>query len=145
MSKHVNSTINKLVLNLCRDLNVKLVFTTCKLGSFFSTKDQIPDAHKACVVYKFSCASCNACYIGQTSRHFTTRVTEHLRSDKSSHVYKHLQSNTSCKNACDNNCFKVIDTAPSKYQLKIKEGLHIHWENPSLNKQLFNYTTTLLL
>ena len=34
MSKHVNSTINKLVLNLCRDLNVKLVFTTCNFCSF---------------------------------------------------------------------------------------------------------------
>ena len=47
------------------------------------------------IVYKFSCASCNACYIGEASRHFSTRVHEHMSSDRSSHVYKHLQSSWS--------------------------------------------------
>ena len=47
------------------------------------------------IVYKFSCASCNACYISEASRHFSTRVDEHLSSDRSSHVYKHLQSSES--------------------------------------------------
>ena len=145
MSKHVETVINKLVLNLCRDIKIKLVFTPSKISSYFSTKDPVSNAHKASVVYKFSCASCNACYIGETSRHFTTRVSEHLKSDKSSHIYKHLHSNATCMNVCNDQCFQVIDYAPTKFQLRIKEGLHIHWEKPSLNKQLYSYNITLLV
>jgi len=32
---------------------------------------------------------------------------------------------------------------PIKFQVKIKEALHIHWEKPSLNKQLYNVNLTL--
>ena len=55
----------------------------------------LEDRLRTRIVYKFSCASCNACYIGEASRHFSTRVHEHLSSDRSSHVYKHLQSSES--------------------------------------------------
>ena len=67
------------------------------------------------VVYKFSCASCNATcsYIGETFRHFSTRVNEHLQSDKSSNVFKHLKQSQSCMNASDYHAFKIIDSAPS--------------------------------
>ena len=30
------------------------------------------------------------CYIGETSRHFSTRIKEHTVSDKNSHIFKHL-------------------------------------------------------
>ena len=55
----------------------------------------LEDRLRTRIVYKFSCASCNACYIGEASRHFSTRVHEHIPSDRSSHVYKHLQSSWS--------------------------------------------------
>ena len=55
----------------------------------------LEDRLRTRIVYKFSCASCNACYISEASRHFSTRVDEHLSSDRSSHVYKHLQSSES--------------------------------------------------
>ena len=35
-------------------------------------------------------------------------------------------------------CFVVIDQATTRTQLKIKEAVHIHWEKPSLNQQLFH-------
>ena len=44
----------------------------------FSPKDFVPDSLKSHVVYQFSCASCEARYIGETNRHFNTRVNEHL-------------------------------------------------------------------
>jgi len=43
------------------------------------------------VVYKFTCAGCNACYIGETSRHLSTRVREHLSRDRKLHIFQHLQ------------------------------------------------------
>ena len=44
-------------------------------------KDSVPRELRSRVIYKFTCACCNACYIGETGRHFSTRVREHLSSD----------------------------------------------------------------
>ena len=32
-------------------------------------------------------------------------------------------------------CFKIIDKANSKFDLKTKEALHINWRKPNLNAQ----------
>ena len=98
---------------------------------------------RSCIVYKFTCAGCNSVYIGETSRHLSTRVREHLFTDKNSHSFKHLKTSTPCKNLCSENCFKVLDSASNYHNLKIKEALHIMWERPSLNKQLQHYNISL--
>ena len=66
-------------------------------------------------------------------------------SDKNSHIYKHLNTSVGCKESCSNDCFSILDMAPTSYQLKIKEGLYIGWKQPSLNKQVFHLATTLYL
>ena len=38
----------------------------------------IPGGLRSCVVYKFACANCNACYADETTQHFSTRMHEHL-------------------------------------------------------------------
>ena len=141
----VRKKILTLAQQFCVNVNIKLVFSPLKIGSFFSTKDLFPEGLSSNVVYKFSCSGCNASYIGETTRHLNTRITEHLQRDKSSHVFKHLNNNPVCKQSCNSQCFTVIDSAPTKFQLKIKEGLHIHWEKPSLNKQLYCYNISLLV
>ena len=40
-----------------------------KVRNLFNVKDAVPVGLRTRVVYKFSCASCNACYVGETSRH----------------------------------------------------------------------------
>ena len=111
----------------------------------FSTKDMIPEDLNSNVVYKFNCARCNSCYIAETTRHISTRINEHLKTDKASHVYKHLNSNLECKKVCNVTCFSILDTAPTTYQLRIKEGLYIGLEEPSLNKQVKHLSSTLSL
>ena len=32
--------------------------------------------------------------------------------------------------------FKILDSASTRFQLKIKEAVHILWEQPSLNSQV---------
>ena len=81
-------------------------------------------------------AGCNACYVGETTRHFSTRVREHLATDRASHVYKHLQQSVNCRDLCSTNCFSILDCVTTSFQLKIKESLHIHWEKPTLNQQV---------
>ena len=39
------------------------------------------------VVYKLICAGCNACYVGETVQHFSTRMKEHLTSARASHIF----------------------------------------------------------
>ena len=41
--------------------------------------------------------------------------------------------------------FKIIDKANSKFDLKIKEALHINWRKPNLNAQQNHLTLTLSL
>ena len=139
------SKIRRLVNRYCNDLDIKLVFTTFKLRNIFSVKDSVPRELRSRVIYKFTCACCNACYIGETGRHFSTRVREHLSSDKSSHIFKHLQSSERCRQSCSADCFEILDSAPTKFQLKLKEAMHINWEKPNLNQQVHHVNLTLTL
>ena len=135
--------LRKLLKRYCNDLDVKLAFSSFKIRNMFSVKDPVPVELRSNVVYKFTCASCNSCYVGETSRHLSTRIREHLNRDKASHIFQHLQQSEACRNSCSAECFKVIDRATTKFQVKIKEALHISWEKPSLNKQLYHVNLTL--
>ena len=57
----------------------------------FSVKDPMPVELRSNVVYKFTCASCNSCYVGETSRHLSTRIREYVNRDRTSHIYQYLQ------------------------------------------------------
>ena len=65
---------------------------------------------------------CNACYVGETARHFSGRVREHLSSDKASHIFEHLQNSEHCRILWTTDCFHDLDHASNSFQLKIKEA-----------------------
>ena len=83
--------LRKLLKRYCNILDVKLAFSSFKIRNMFSVKDPVPVELCSKVVYKFTCASCNSCYVGETSRHLSTRIREHLNRDRTSHIFKHLQ------------------------------------------------------
>ena len=95
-------------------------------------------------MYKFTCANCNVSYVGQTVRHLSQRIKEHLKTDEKSHVYQHLFKDVKCFEAVSPDCFSILDSATSEYQLKIKEALHITWEKPELNRQVFHYNVKIV-
>ena len=107
----------------------------------FSVKDRTPVALKSMVVYQFSCAGCNSCYIGETSRHFSTRIKEHTESDKNSHIFKHFNTSPLCKSKYSPSCFSILDSASNSIDLKLKEAFHINKIKPELNKQYCSITT----
>ena len=76
-----------IIKRYCNDLDFKLVFSSFKIGNTFGVKDPVPDGLCSHVVYKFACAGCNVCYVGETARHFSTRAREHLASDRASHMF----------------------------------------------------------
>ena len=135
-SENLNKKVFTLYKKYCKSVQFKLVFTSTKIKSFFSAKDSVPQYLKSRVVYKFSCAGCNSCYVGETTRHLDTRIEEHLKKDKKSAVYKHIHEKVNCFDKCTKQCFSILDTATTMYQLKIKEGMYIGWENPDLNRQV---------
>ena len=75
----------------CNDLDIKLVFSSFKIGNLFGLKDPVPDGLRSRVVFKFVGAGCDACSAGETCRHFSTRVREYLVNDRASHIFKHLK------------------------------------------------------
>ena len=135
-SKTTKQKLKKVCDQFCKDLSLKIVFTPFKVGDLFSVKDAIPKLQKSFIVYKFVCPGCNACYIGETTRHLSTRIEEHLKKDKKSHIFQHLDENRHCKSLSKPDCFQFIDSASSKFRLKLKETMHITWTKPSLNRQL---------
>ena len=63
-------------------LILKLFFYFFYINNYFSNKDKTPYFLKSFLIYKFACARCNSCYIGETCRHFKTRNDEHVKKDK---------------------------------------------------------------
>ena len=88
--------------------------------------------------------ACSSSYIGETCHHFKTRVEEHIKKDEKSQNFKHLHSTATCFDSYNSLCFKIIDKANSKFDLKIKEALHINWRKPNLNAQQNDLALTLV-
>ena len=142
-SSYTGRKNSSIINNYCKDLNVK-IFSPSKLSAMFSPKDFLPDSLKSRVVYQFTCANCGARYIGyigETNRHFNTRVN--LFRDKNSHILKNLSASKGCEDKCDIPCFKIIDHASTYSQLKIKESFHIEQLKPELNKQVEHVSLSL--
>ena len=112
------------------------MFSSFKISALLSMKDRVTFDLRSYAVYKFACGSCKADYIGRTMRHLSTRIKEHLDTDKKSHVYKHLNESQRCKSLSNNDCFSILDYPLTQYSLSIKEGMHIGWQKPALNKHV---------
>ena len=86
-SKTTKKKLEKVCDQYCKDLPSKTVFKPFKVGDLFSVKDAILKLLKFFVVYKFVRPGCNACYIVQTTRHWSRRIEEQFEKDKKSHIF----------------------------------------------------------
>ena len=144
LSHHIKNKLSKLCKEFCKEnFNIKLVFNSFKIKNYFLYKDPIPDDLKSFVVYKFTCAGCSSSYIGETCRHFKTRIEEHIKKDNKSHIFKHLHSTATCFDSYNSLCSKIIDKANSKFVLKIKEALHINWRTTNKTKSFSSHPFTI--
>ena len=106
-----------------------------KLTNLSSGKGSILKELRSHVICKFTCACCNACHISKTGRHFP-HLSMNISHQTSPHTSIHLWS-------IDH--FKIVDSASTKFQLKIKEVMHVNWEKPDLNQQIHHVNLTLTL
>ena len=99
------------------------------------------------VIYKFDCASCSACYIGETERHFFRRMQEHLGLIKGASptaVTKHLAASANCKANNAASSFSIIDNEASMFKRRIMEALYIRDFDPIVNRQIKSYKLQLI-
>ena len=65
--KFTENKLQKLTKRFCKEgTNIKIVFSTFKLASFFSTKGKVPYSLKSYAVCKLLAAGCNVSYVGET-------------------------------------------------------------------------------
>ena len=70
----LTKTMNK-HMKFCK---LRVIFqTNNRLKNYFRFKGSVPETLRSNLIYKFSCGSCTASYIGKTYRHFKVRVSEH--------------------------------------------------------------------
>ena len=131
-------------------VDVLPVFTSSKVGDYFSLKCKTPFAFSSNVVYKFCCLRDEGCsYIGQTKRHLVTRVNEHValnRNEPQSEIKNHIYKCSAChENKLDVGNFEILKRCKTPYETKIAEALLIRKFHPKLNKQLMTKGTSYLL
>ena len=103
----------------------QIIFTTRKLKTSFARE------LKSKVVYKLLCSECNSTYVGQTVRHFATRVDEHRKGDST--VVQHLlECNKEVGGTAELKSEIIVQTA-NTHELLALEALHIWRERPRIN------------
>ena len=111
--------------------NIKTIFTTRKLKTLLPPlKDAIPKDYCSGVVYEIKCTGCSSSYVGQTTRHLTTRYSEHLRVN--SPLSEHLKE---CAVDAELTDARILDKCNVPFKLPTLEALYIAKMRPSLNQQ----------
>ena len=124
--------------------NIRVVFrTSCRVRSFLRFKDQISESMKSHFVYKFKCSDCNATYIGETMRHYMTRIGEHYRKSEftgkrmnsrpKTSVYKHIESSGHFNNSDDSFSILAFNPGCSDFILQLQETILISRDKPVIN------------
>ena len=145
MSALVKSGLARLLHKRLPFFKVRIVFNTSnRLRNYFNFKDVVPEPLRFCQIYKFTCGSCNASYIGKTFRHMKVRVSEHQ--GVSPRTGKHLKGTLStsvrdhmldCSHIVAWDVFKVLGRESNHWLLEIKESLFIKRDRPLLNKNIY--------
>ena len=145
MSQIVKTRLTKTMNKHMKFCKLRVIFqTNNRLRNYFRFKDSVHETLRSNLIYKFSCGSCTASYIGKTYRHFKVRVSEHQ--GVSPITGKPVQStlSTSVRDqmiVCDHKVvyedFKFLGNESYRYLLGLKESLFIKRDKPSLNKNLY--------
>ena len=138
LQKTITQLVSEFIPHVDLRLTFKNKFTT---ASMFRFKDNIPNIVRSNIVYIYKCGICNSRYIGETSRHYTTRVAEHMGVSPrtgapmariNSNVYSHfLESGHRIKKED----FSILYSRGSS-DLRLSESIAIHQHRPDLNDKV---------
>ena len=107
-----------------------IVMTLRKLKTILpSLKPTVPKMLKSGVVYQITCPSCQARYVGETTRHLQTRIREHEQ--RAGPMKKHLSA---CKTSLTEEDVDILKaTARGEAYLLTLEALFIRELKPRIN------------
>ena len=142
-SLQIRNQITRLCNAAYPHLNIRFVFrSSTRISSFFPFKDKVPKLMRFGVVYLFKCRCSSTSYVGQTTRHLHTRISEHLgispitgkpsSSPVMSSIFSHLNSTGHSANFDD---FEILSSCSDTCELMIHESLLMSKLKPSLNVQ----------
>ena len=151
MSQIVKTRLTKTMNKHMKFCKLRVIFQiNNRLKNYIRFKDSVPETLRSSLIYKFSCGSCTASYIGKTYRHFKVGVSEHqgvsprtgkpVKGTLSTSVRDHMLV---CDHKVVHEDFKFLGNESNRYLLELKESLFIKRDKPSLNKNL--YSQVLLL
>ena len=132
-------------------VNPKIVLRNKRtIGTFFRYKDKLPKPNHSGVVYNYSCASCQASYVGSTYQRLFTRVAQHqgkshrtgqmLSTPPASSIRDHVLS---CNDPLTIGNFDILAKNSSFPDLRILESLYIHRLRPQINDTSSAYPLNL--
>lgn len=141
ISNELRKTLGSLLRDSFPAIEFRILFTNeFRIGTFFNHKDRIPDSLCSNIVYKFTCPSCQAGYIGCSSRSFKIRMFEHMgKSYRSgrflntmpfSAIRDHSRKEDHLFSPID---FEIIAKCRSNKEALISEKLLINKYKPVLN------------
>ena len=131
LSHHIKNKLLKLCKEFCKEnFNIKLVINSFKIKNYLSYKYPIPDVVQAILAKPVFTLK-----LGLMSISKTITILIFLTST----LHRNMLWLTYSL------CFKIIDRANSKLDLKVKETLHINWKKSNLNAQKYHLALTLSL
>ena len=149
-NRNLKTEIHKLIKEFFPHVNLRLIFSNnFTISKMFPYKDKIPTFVHGNVVYKYRCGICHSSYIGETSRHFSTRVSEHRGFSSrtgaplqktNSNIYNHFleTGHTIIKND-----FSILGTQLA-CDLRTAESIFIHCNKPNLNNMVSSIELNIL-
>ena len=158
---HKNYKIEERILREIISRNTECIQQNTKLNIVFYYKNPkasslvmrnnlsppTPTIKKTNVIYCFKCPLPHGDaveYVGLTSTTIDRRLTSHLQRGSILEHFKDCHSTKPTKQQLADNT-TILDHAPDRYRLFIKEALHIIKQNPSINRQYDNFTNVLKL
>ena len=135
--------INQLCSKFYPQIKLNVVFQSgFRIKNMFRFKDVVPVPLRSSLAYKYKCNRCNSVYIGKTSRHLSTRISEHLGISYRTAVPLTTPPFSAIRNHTEFNHpnytispdeFSIVENAQSDYQLLKKESILIKLTQPNLN------------
>ena len=142
-TRRIEKKIKKALSEHLPNTKLNVIYrASTRLRTLFTFKDKIPTYIRSGLIYKYTCNSCNAVYIGETGRHQKTRFCEHMgispltgkesKHKKESAIRDHLEH---CNGVISQDCFTIIGRESGLIARRVKESLFIHKDKPLLNIQ----------
>ena len=141
-NKMFKDNVLKLVTEFFPHVQLNIIFkSTFSISSMFPFKDTVPKNVRANIVYSYQCGMCHSTYIGESARHYHTRVSEHQgvsprtgrpSKNNTSNIYQHYMDTG---HPVKEENFKILSSKhPS--DLCLSESIEIHAKNPDLNDKI---------